>query len=125
METKMYGMFKNKTIHWGLHDTWTYIITVIQTDQQRRNFSHGFLIYVIYAGKNRLMEDVNQWVQVRYHSSKYQIIYKKYEKIWKYEKYNIREEKIKRNVWNTLDQWIITTKSWDNISFHQNYYRTD
>ena len=42
METKMYGMFKNKTIHWGLHNTWISIITAIQTDQQRRNFSHGF-----------------------------------------------------------------------------------
>ncbi len=72
------------------------------------------------------MEDVNSWVLVRYHSSTYQIRYKKYDKqLWKYEKYNIREEKILRNVWNTLDQWIITTKSWDNISFHQNYYRTD
>ena len=43
--------------------------------------------------------------------------------LWKYEKYTIRKN-IKERVKYT---WSMDNnkKSWDNTSFHQNYYKTD
>ena len=66
---------------------------LIQTGQQRRNFSHGSNGFTYF-----MLEKINSWktlihdIQVRYHISEYKDkIQKVWQMIWNYEKYTIIE----------------------------------
>ena len=97
---------------------------LIQTNQQRRKFSHGSNGFTYF-----MLEKIKSWktlihdIQVRYQISKYKDnIQKVWQMIWNYEKYTIIETL--KDVWNTLDQWIVA-KRVERTSFKQQYCKIE